>query len=146
MIDLAQLDDATAQRILTTIARVRSASTPDDSPNFREALADEFKPAPSHVSISAGELARQALIVLAEDPATRLAIDSMAKEETSTTRQTYDGGATIALGVAAYFALGTAIDIQRDKQGKWSFKMKVRPASEAAVKKLVEKLINYLPG
>jgi hypothetical protein len=146
MIDLARLDDATAQRILATIARARSASTPEDSPEFQQALADEFKIAPSPTGISAGELAREALIVLAEDPATRLAIDSMAREQAPAGLQKYDGGATIALGVAAYFALSTAIDIQRDKQGKWSFKMKVKPASEAAVKKLVEKLIGYLPG
>jgi hypothetical protein len=49
-------------------------------------------------------------------------------------------------GCATYFALSTALDIQRDKQGKWSFKMKVRPASQAAVTKLIENLVNYLPG
>jgi hypothetical protein len=145
MTDLSQLDDATAQRILTTIARARPANPPDDSPNIRHALADEFEIAPSHTAVSPGDLARQALIVLAEDPATRLAIESMASED-PTARQTYDAGASIALGLAVYFALGTALDIERDKQGKWSFKMKLKPASHEAVKKLVEKLINYLPG
>jgi hypothetical protein len=146
MIDLAHLDDASAQRILTTIARVRARDLPEDSAQLRSALADEFKLAPTHASVSAGELARQALMVLAEDPATRLAIDSMAREEGSGGLRTFDGGATIALAVAVYFALSTALDIERDKQGKWSFKMKVKPASEAAVRKLVEKLIGYLPG
>jgi endoglucanase Acf2 len=145
MTDLSQLDDATAQRILTTIARARSSNPPDDPPHLRTALANEFGIVPSHTRVSPGDLARQALILLAEDPATRLAIDSMANEE-STTRQTYDGGATIALGLAVYFALSTALDIERDKQGKWSFKMKLKPASHEAVKQLVEKLINYLPG
>ena len=84
-------------------------------PHLRNALADEFKVARSHAGVSAGDLARQALIVLAEDPATRLAIDSMAGEEGSGNLRTYEGGASIALGVAAYFALSTAVEIQRDK-------------------------------
>ena len=119
---------------------------PEESSSFREALVSEFKVVPSRISVSAGELARQALIVLADDPASRLAIESMAAEEGSASRQTYDGGSTIALAIAAFYALSTAIDVERDKQGKWSFKMKVRPASEATVRRLVEKLISYLPG
>jgi hypothetical protein len=146
MIDLAQLDDATAERVLTTIARARSGSLPQDLPDLRKALREAFVVAPSPASASAGELARQALTVLAEDPTTRIAIESMAREEGPISRHTFDGGATIALGIAAFYALSTAIDVERDKQGKWSFKMKVRPASQAAVTKLVEKLINYLPG
>jgi hypothetical protein len=50
------------------------------------------------------------------------------------------------LGIFAYYALSTAIDLERDMQGKWSFKMRAKPAGEAAVKKLVEKLIAYLRG
>lgn len=148
MIDLSHLDDETAQRILTTIARARSGSLSEAPPlsGLRAALVDDFQVVASHTSVSAGELARQALMVLAEDPATRVAIDSMAAEAGSGGCHRFDVGGTMALGFAAYFALSTAIDIQRDKDGKWSFKMKVRPASEGAVKKLVEKLIGYLPG
>ena len=62
MTDLSQLDDATAQRILTTIARARSTNLPDDSPNLRTALADEFGIVPSHATVSPGDVARQALI------------------------------------------------------------------------------------
>ena len=148
MIDLSQLDAATAERILTTIARARSTSQPDLPPllDIQDALADDFSVAPSGARTAGGELARQALMVLAEDPATSLAIEAMAAEEDSGRHRTYDAGATLALGLAAYFALSTALDIQRDKQGKWSFKMKVRPASQAAVTKLIEKLVHYLPG
>jgi len=147
MTDLSQLDDATAQRILAAIARARSGKVPEPlPPDLRQALADDFQVAPSHSIPSDGDLARQALIVLAEDPATRSAIDAMAAEASSSRLYAFDSGASIFLGIAAYFALSTALDIKRDKDGTWSFHMKVKPASEAAVKKLVEKLIGYLPG
>jgi hypothetical protein len=147
MTDLSQLDDATAKLVLAAIARARSGKVPEPPPpDLRQALADDFQVVPSHSIPSDGDLARQALIVLAEDPATRFAIDSMAAEEPSAGIHTFDAGASIAVGIAAYFALSTALDIKRDKDGKWSFHMKVKPASEAAVKKLVEKLIGYLPG
>ena len=145
MIDIAQIDDETAQRILTTIARVRSGALPKDSRELRKAMVDEFTVGSGH-AISGGELARQALLVLAEDPATRIAIETMAGEGEPGRGRTYDGGASIALGVAAYYALSTAVEISRDQQGKWSFKMRVKPAGEAAVRKLVEKLVGYLPG
>jgi hypothetical protein len=142
MTDLSQLDDQTAQRILTIIARARSRDTQQDSPTLRAALAREFDVTPA--TATEGDLARQALLVLAEDPATRLAIESIAKEE-PTGHQTYDPGASIGLALAAYFALSTAVDLQY-KDGKWSFKLKVKPAGEAAVKKLVEKIVGYLPA
>jgi hypothetical protein len=147
MIDISHFDDETAQRILTTIARVRSANSPTPAlSDLREALAADFQVVPSPPSVSAGDLARQALTLLAEDPATRLAIESMAGEEESAGQHTYADPATIGLYLAVYYALSTAIDIDRDKHGKWSFKIKVKPAGEAAVRKLVEKLIGYLPG
>jgi hypothetical protein len=147
MIDFSQLSDATSQRILTTIVGAYLRNTVEDSTGLREALATEFEVVPTHTSVSAGELARQALAVLAEDSATAAAIEALANENAqSSGRHTYDAGVTIALGVAALFALRTGIDIERDKRGKWSFKMKIKPADESLLKRLVEKLVNYLPG
>ena len=147
MIRIAELDDSTAQRILRTIVRARSGGTDEDHTGLRSALMTEFEALPSHAGVSDGDLARQALIVLAEDPATAVAIETMAKEiALSSHRQTYDGGASIALAVAVLFVLRTGLDIERDKQGKWSIKVKVKPGSDSAVKKLIDKLINYLPG
>ena len=50
------------------------------------------------MSVSAGELARQSLMVPAEDPATRLAIESLAGEEVPDSHHTFDGGGSMALG------------------------------------------------
>src|SRR5215212_4312026 len=122
MIDLSQLDDETAQRILTTIARARSGRLPGAPPlsDLRPMLAKDFQVAASPASVSAGDLARQALVVLAEDPATRAAIEAMAAETAPASRHSFNVAESMALGMAAYFALSTAIEIERDKGGKWS--------------------------
>ena len=145
--DIAQLDDTTATRILTTIVRGRSGPETEDSIGLREALEAEFGSVPSDSTVSSGDLARSALLVLAEDRNTAAAIQTLAREhETALHQQTYDGGATIALGIAALFVLRTAMKIERDKQGRWSFKVDIKPASDSAVKKLIDKLVAYLPS
>jgi hypothetical protein len=53
-------------------------------------------------------------------------------------------GTSIALGVAAYYALATALDIQYVK-GPWSIKVKKKAADSATVRALVQKLLGYLP-
>ncbi len=144
MTDLTQLDDPNARRILTTIARARSGDLPPDLAGVRDALAAEFDIAPPQTTVSSGDLARQALLVLAEDPATRHAIEAMASEEFPAARLTFDTGTSVALGVAAYYALTTALDIQY-VGGPWSIKMKKKAADSATVKALVQKLLGYLP-
>jgi len=144
MTDPTKLYDITARHILTTIARARSGGLPPDLAGLRDVLATEFGMAPPATSVSPGDLARQALLVLAEDPATRHAIEAMALEDPPLTRQTFDTGTTIAIGAAAYFALTTEIDIQRVK-GQWSIKLKKKAADSATVRALVQKLLGYLP-
>ena len=138
------MTDETAQRILTTIARARSGELPHDLTGLRDALTNEFDVAPPATKVSPGDLARQALLVLVEDPATRHAIEAMALEDPPLTRQTFDTGTTIAIGAAAYFALTTEINIQRVK-GQWSIKLKKKAADSATVRALVQKLLGYLP-
>ncbi len=65
------MTDETALRILTTIARARSGEPPPDLTGLRDALINEFDIAPPATRVSSGDLARQALLVLAEDPDTR---------------------------------------------------------------------------
>ena len=138
------MTDQTALRILTTIARARSGDLLPNLAGLRDALINEFGLAPPPAKVSPGDLARQALLVLAEDPGTRHAIEAMALEDPPLTRQTFDTGTTIAIGAAAYFALTTEIDIQRVK-GQWSIKVKKKAADSATVRALVQKLLGYLP-
>lgn len=121
---LVALSDADAERLLIAVARARGGATKplEATAELREALARESG-AMAGQAISPGELARLSLLLLAEDPASRRAIEAMA-EQPPESPQRFDAGASVALTAAVLFALQTEIDIQRGKDGKWSFKFK----------------------
>jgi len=78
---IQNLDDATARQILTAIVRSRAGrhgAAMDWTPALAQALGGAFQLKPEALPVSEGELARQALLVLAEDPETRQAIETMA--------------------------------------------------------------------
>jgi hypothetical protein len=147
---IQNLDDTAAQEILSTIARSK-ASRGDGavswSPELKQALAalsHDFQPKAEATLVSEGELARQALLVLAEDPETRSAIETMAvgwKEQRQ--RQKFDFGASMAITAAVLVVLQTHVRFERTRDGKWSLKIEKKPASEALLKGLVQKLINF---
>jgi hypothetical protein len=146
MTDLSELDDATAQRILLTMARASKGSVGEllaRSNELRAALAEHFGVSSAATEAPPGDLARQALAVLAADPQTGRAIEFMADEppERSTS---YIDPFGITLAGAALFALQTQVEISRDKAGHWSFRLKTKPPGDSAVKALVDKLISYL--
>ncbi len=67
---ISSLDDATARRVLDSIARAQSASAETAlTPELRRAL-QEFATGPETAAIPAsdGDLARAALLLLADDP------------------------------------------------------------------------------
>lgn len=146
MTDFSELDDAAAQRILLTIARAdeHSAEFIAHSRELRMALAQHFGVALAPTEVLPGDLARQALSVLAADGQTRRAIELMADRPPERSTSYIDPfGVTLAIG--ALYALQTQVEIGRDKAGHWSFKLKTKPLGDSAVKLLVEKLISYLP-
>jgi hypothetical protein len=141
---IRKLDDVTAQRILSVIARSHAATVSrkvDWTSDLRQALASEFDAGPVTTSVSDGELARQALLVLAEDPDTRNAIETMAAQPQSL--QKFDFGASIALTTAVLMVLQSHIQFERTNDGKWSLKVEKKPTSEALLKGLVQKLLGY---
>jgi hypothetical protein len=144
MADLIQsLDDATAQRILKLVVRSRPRVAGDDvvwSPEVKQALEDEFHLSEATASISEGELARQALEVLAEDPETKKAIERMATAPPGP--QTFDFG--IGLTLAVLLVLQTRVQFARDSTGKWSVKVEKKAAGAGEVKSLVQKLVSYM--
>ena len=145
---IARLDDATAQRILASIARAQVGSGAQElawTGDLRQALAGAFEvsgqPQPP---ASTGDLARQALLLLAEHPATREAIAAMA-EHAPETRERFDLGTTVALTAAVLVVLQTHIRFERDKDGRWSLQVEKGPTSDTLLKPLVEKLLGFAP-
>jgi hypothetical protein len=137
------LSDSDAERVLITVARARAGSMElvDTTVELRGSLAAEFGPMAGCL-VSRGDLARQALLVLAEDRASRQAIETTA-EHLSELPQSFDGGASFALTAAVLFVLQMEVDFQRGKDGKWNFKLKKKAASDAVVKQLAEKLVSF---
>jgi hypothetical protein len=141
------LDDRTAQRLLATIVRSRvnvGSQTLEWTPDLRLAVVAEFDLSPSSVPVSEGELARQALLLLAEDPSTRSAIEVMASRSQQTLTK-FDAGASIAIAVAVLFVLQTHVQFERDKQGKWKIWVEKKPTNESLLKGILQKLVAYLP-
>src|ERR1039458_3956584 len=142
---IRNLDDLAAQHILEVIARSRAHSSSEDIPwssSLRQALVGEFQVQPGTAPVSEGELARQALLVLAKYPQTRQAIETMAAAAEQSP-QKFDFGATIGMTAAVLFVLQTHVKFERHPDGKWSLQLEKKPTSDALPKGLVQKLISY---
>jgi hypothetical protein len=142
---IQNLDDTTARQILATIVRSRTGqpdTAMDWSPALAEALGGAFQVQPETSAVSEGELARQALLVLAEDPPTRQAIETMAANW-STSRQKFDFGASMAITAAVLLVLQTHVKFDRTPAGKWSLSIEKKPTSDSLLKGLVQKLISF---
>jgi hypothetical protein len=141
---IRSLDDKTAKQILGRIAGSQPAPGGMRiawSSEIGKALADEFQIAePPGYTISEGELARQALLVLAEDPEAAIAIERLASMPTEG-GQTFDFG--IGIAVAVLIVLQTHVKFERNPDGKWSLKVEKKPTSDSLVKGLVQKLIGF---
>ena len=138
------LNAQAAQYILATIVQSRAAiggeSIQWDS-SVGQALGNQFQVEPEAVPVSEGELARQALLVLAEDPETQKAIETMAAAAEQSP-QKFDFGVTIGLTAAVLFVLQTHVKFERRPDGKWSLQLEKKPTSDALLKGLVQKLIS----
>ena len=146
---IRSLNDISAAGILGAIARSRARTMADHVPwsaGLGQMLAHEFQLAPGTAAVSEGELARQALLVLAEDPETLQAIETMAAVSAgreNEAREKFDVGATVGITVAVLIVLQTHIRFERESDGKWSLKVEKKPTSDALLKGLVQKLISF---
>lgn len=141
---IQNLDDITAQEILGAMARSRARAIDQNVPwsaSLGQALAHEFHVDQGTALVSEGDLARLALLLLADDPETRAAIEAMAASKESA--QKFDFGATIGLTAAALIVLQTHVSFGRGSDGKWSLKVEKKPTSDALLKGLVQKLLSY---
>jgi hypothetical protein len=144
---IQSLDDATAIRIVRRIAGLQPAAGGEHiawSPDLEKALADEFQLVEPVITakseVSEGELARQALLVLAENPEMEATIERMAARLPQSA-QVFDFG--IGLTVAVLIVLQTHVKFNRGPDGKWSLSVEKKPTSDNLVKGLVQKLIGF---
>ncbi len=139
------LDDATALRILDMFARARlpaSDSGPQLPADVRQALGVWSEtPSPSGQASSAGELARQTLLVLASDPQNQAGLTALMQNAAP---QRLDFGTSVAVGVIALTVLQTHIKFERGKDGKIAFKIEKKDAPVALLKTLAEKLFKFM--
>jgi hypothetical protein len=142
---IASLDDPTALRLLSTVARPRlRAGNLETSltPDLGDALRDAFGP-PSSVRPTDGDLARAALLLLAADPAMEPPLAALLDGPQP---ERFDAIETVSLLVGALVVLQTHVRFERTAAGKWKVLVDKPTTKDSLLKPLVEKLLALLPG
>ncbi len=138
------LDDASAVRMLTTIAEAHQGPGCQDPPSkelagaLNEALETQSEAA---VTPDDAEAARLALMLLAEDERFACPIETMLKGPPP--QRMVVGpveGTLLAAGII--FALQTHIKFERKEDGRWSVKIEKKPTSNALLSGLIKKLMS----
>jgi hypothetical protein len=133
------LSDTNAQRILTIFARNQPGYSDSTlSPELTKALQHE--PDLMATAASSGDLARAALLLLADDPQHRPMIDAMVSQPPV---QRFALAETAAIMGAVLFVLGTHIKVERNAKGTWTFKVEKQPTDPTLLKALMEKLLGF---
>jgi len=136
-------DDCQAIRIVGLIGEAHQGEAPNGAE--RAELVRELAnlldtadvPCPSD-----GEAAAAALELLAKEP--RFAGPIEAARNGPRTRAMGFGVGEAFLIAGLMVALQTAIDFERDKDGRWSIRIKKKATSDALLKPLVKKLLSLL--
>ena len=146
---ISALDDGTALKLLAVLARAHreteSASVTADA-SLREELAAAIEDGPdTPTEPSDGEAARAALMLLYRDdqfaepieqlltgPAPRIMDMRLLGQELA-------GGALLTVGLL--LALQTHVLIERDKDGRWRFKMEKKPTKDSLLTPIIRKLL-----
>lgn len=140
---ISSLDDATARRVLATFARAQANPAETAlTPELRQALR-EFAPAPEAAAVAAseGDLARAALLLLADDPQYQPILTALI--EGSAPAQ-FGSAKTAAVIAAVLIVLQTAVAFERDKDGRWSIEIKKQPTDSSLLEPLVQKLLGVI--
>jgi hypothetical protein len=133
------LSDADAQRILIIFARNQPGYSDSTlSPELTTAL--RYEPDLTTTAASTGDLARAALLLLADDPQHRPIIDAMTSQPPA---QYFGLLETAVVMGAVLFVLGTHIKIERNARGAWTVKVEKKPTDSKLLKSLMEKLLGF---
>lgn len=149
---LSTLDDSTALALLTSLAvpKLRFDGVQTElTPELREALTTTYGTAAD--APSEAELARQALLFIALDPATHPVLSAFldgpqAQQFGKPTAKAVQGGKTIPVVVAVLLALQTHLHIERNATGQWMFVLDKPTTSEALLAPIVRGMLALPAG
>lgn len=142
---ISQLSDEDAIAVLRSLSEIfeaGQAATPAILREHVEALARCFGAGFAGTPVSDGDLARQALELIADDPEKRRIIATIA-QNLPTGRQRFDvTGFLLVTGVVT--VMQTYVHITRDKDGRWTVEIRKQPTDKTLLKTLVQKLTGYM--
>ncbi len=139
---IKSFDDVTARHVLLTIAKAYSADEGfqvDIEPGMVEALEEEFVVASAAKVGSEGELAREALLMLGQEPRVLGRIESLAKNPAP---EQFAVGTTMAIITAALIILQTHVRFERTQDGHWTLKVEKKATRDNLLKPLVQRLVS----
>ena len=141
---IAALGDAEAARILGTLAKARGRdmqAPPAWTPELKQALAEVLADEPDPGPVRGGDAARDALLVLAEDPEARAGLSGLIDGPKPQALAAVDPVTGAALVAAILVVLQTHVKIQKDAKGKWTFLFEKKAASAGLLRPLLKKLL-----
>ncbi len=134
---IENLDDVTAIRVLQAYSGARSRNAEYEtqwSRELQQGLEEALELSDVPDAVSDGDLAREALLLLANDQANREPLTALIQ---SPPTEKYLDSETVAIGVAALVALQTYVKFERTKEGKIHFKLERKPLPAELIGKLI---------
>lgn len=142
---IQSLNDATAHRVLATFARAQANPAETAlTPELRQALR-EFATSPETAAVSAseGDLARAALLLLADDPQQQPILTALIDGPAPAQFGPVKNAAILA---AVLLVLQLYVKFEYDKDGRWSIEIVKEPTDKALLMPLVQKLLSHTPS
>ena len=147
--EILSLTDSKALSVASAFARAKMRGTEQEirgDASLARAMANELLPRLGGVADvpstkhppTDGELARAALLLLADDPENREAIRALI---TGPQPEQFFGVELVAAVVAGLVVLQTRVKITRDKNGKYTFEIEKLPTKDGLLKDLVKALL-----
>jgi len=142
------LDDGNATRILTTSVRHHVGAGEAETElatEAQEALRASFQIERGRDPVSDGDIAREALSILAQDPQVGERIAVLAQSP-PTQHFGIDPVTSAILTTAVIMVLKTQVEFSRNTRGEWSIRIKSNALDKELLKGFVEKLLSWMPS
>ena len=142
---IQSLDDATAHRVLATFARAQANPAEATlTPELRQALR-EFATGPEVAAVPAseGDLARAALLLLADDPQQQPILTALIEGPVPAQFGPVKNAAVIT---AVLLVLQLYVKFEYDKDGRWIVEIVKESTDKALLMPLVQKLLSHMPS